>query len=119
MPLNYEKLKEWSFPPVVQSVRKRDVQFYALSVGLGRDPSDEKELRFVYEHGLVVLPTMPAVIAQPGFWVDEPSLGLDLLSIFHGEQKVKLHRRLPTEGDIAGQSRISEEIGRAAWRERV
>src|SRR3546814_13760004 len=77
MPVNYEKLKEWSFSPVVQSVRKRDVQFYALSVGLGRDPSDEKELRFVYEHGLVVLPTMPAVIAQPGFWVDEPSLGLE------------------------------------------
>src|SRR3546814_4091896 len=93
MPVNYEKLKEWSFSPVVQSVRKRDVQFYALSVGLGRDPSDEKELRFVYEHGLVVLPTMPAVIAQPGFWVDEPSQGIDLLSIFHGEQKVTLHRR--------------------------
>ncbi|MFC3674893.1 MaoC/PaaZ C-terminal domain-containing protein [Ferrovibrio xuzhouensis] len=114
MPLNYEKLKEWSFPPVVQSVRKRDVQFYALSVGLGRDPSDERELRFVYERDLVVLPTMPAVIAQPGFWVNEPSLGIDLLSIFHGEQKVTLHRPLPTEGDIAGQSRISEVIDRGA-----
>src|SRR3546814_16650337 len=57
---------------------------------------------------------MPAVIAQPGFWVDEPSLGIDLLSIFHGEQKVTLHRRLPTEGDIAGQSRISEVIDRGA-----
>jgi len=41
----------------------RETMLYALGVGFGRDPLNTKELPFVYEKGLVTLPTMSSVIA--------------------------------------------------------
>ena len=39
---------------------------YALGVGLGADPMDEKELAFVYEKNLKVVPTAATVLAAGG-----------------------------------------------------
>ena len=48
MPVNYEKLINWKIPEVGQQFTKRDTMLYALGVGLGADPCDADQLKFVY-----------------------------------------------------------------------
>ena len=62
MPIDAAKLKHWPFKPIVQTYSARDTILYALGVGLGHDPMDRAQLRFVYEDGLQALPTMGVVL---------------------------------------------------------
>ena len=55
MAIDYARLKAWPFPDVTQKYTANDAILYALGVGLGRDPMDTEELRFVYEDGIAVL----------------------------------------------------------------
>jgi acyl dehydratase len=94
----------------------KDVMLYALGVGMGRDPMNETELPFVYEKGLKVIPTAATVLASAG---GRPARGADeapqkpghrpsqinFLMVVHGEQKVELHRPLPTSGTFTAQGR--------------
>jgi acyl dehydratase len=88
--------QQWSFSD-------RDAILYALCVGFGGDPMNERELPFVYEKHLKVVPTLPTALA----WVAEPtfaSLGVDRITALHGEQKIELHRTLsiPSTLDVQG-----------------
>jgi acyl dehydratase len=105
--IDYDKLMGWRFPPIRQTLTKENCILYALGVGLGGDPLDEAQLRFVYEAGLVALPTMAVVLAYPGFWVKDPESGIDWVRVVHGEQSIVIHRPLPVEGELIGRSRIS------------
>jgi acyl dehydratase len=89
----------------------RDVQLYALGVGLGADPLDERQLRYVYEgaggDSLVCLPTFANVLAYPGFWAREPDTGIDWTRVVHAEQRIALHETLPARGRVVGRNRVS------------
>lgn len=85
---------------------ERDTMLYALGVGLGRDPLDEKELAFVYEKGLKVLPTQAAVIAWNYSFI--PGSGLDEIMVLHGEQEIVLHRPLPTSASTVVQLLVTD-----------
>jgi len=65
MAINYDKLMAWPFEDVRHRYTQRDTMLYALGVGLGTDPCDETELRFVYEKNLLALPTLPVVLGYP------------------------------------------------------
>ncbi len=60
MTIDYEKLMNWRFPEIRQTLAKKDCILYALGVGLGGDPLDAAELRFLLEDRLAALPTMAA-----------------------------------------------------------
>ena len=62
MAIDYDRLMGWDFPPVRQSLTRQDCILYALGVGLGGDPLDPAQLRFVYEDRLAALPTMAVVL---------------------------------------------------------
>jgi acyl dehydratase len=83
---------------------------YALGVGLGADPTDETELRFVYEKNLLALPTLPVVLGYPGMWLKDPATGIDWVRLVHGEQGLRLHRPVPPEGEVIGRTRVSQII---------
>jgi len=87
----------------------REVMLYALSLGLGRDPLDEAELRYVYEQGLKVVPTFATILA---FWARliTPSDDLDFSKLLHGEQRLELHRPLPVAGTAIIEARIVDII---------
>ncbi len=70
MAIDYARLKAWSFPDVKQSYTGKDAILYALGIGLGRDPVNADELRFLYEDGLAVLPTFAVALGYPGGWCD-------------------------------------------------
>lgn len=112
MPINYDHLMNYPIPEVRQTLRWQDVALYNFSVGLGQDPMDEKQLDFVYEPRLKVMPSMPVVMGAPGFWSRNPDTGIDWKQILHGEQGLVLHRPLPTEGTIIGRSRITGLVDR-------
>ncbi|MFV0280421.1 MAG: MaoC/PaaZ C-terminal domain-containing protein [Rhodoblastus sp.] len=110
MALDYQKLKNWPLPDVRQKIEPKDTMLYALGLGLGADPMDRKQLRFVYEQDLLALPTMAVVVAPLGFWMKDPAVGVDWKKLLHGEQGLVLHKPIPAEGEVIGRSRILEIV---------
>ena len=96
--IDYHALKARPFPEISAAYSARDTMLYALGVGYGYDPTDERQLAFVYEKNLRAVPTMAVVLAYPGFWVKEPDTGIDWLRVLHGEQSIVLHRPIPPAG---------------------
>ena len=76
MAIDYHKLKNWHFPEVEHSYRAQDSILYALGLGLGADPTDRQQLRFVYEEGLQALPTMAVVLGSRGSVTRDPASGI-------------------------------------------
>ncbi len=107
MAINYDKLMAWPFEDVRHRYTQRDTMLYALGIGLGADPTNEAELRFVYEKNLVALPTLPVVLGYPGMWLKEPGTGVDWVRLVHGEQGLRLHRPVPPEGEVIGRTRVT------------
>src|SRR3954466_13727860 len=63
MPIDYDDMMQSGATGLAARYDEKDVMLYALGVGMGRDPLDEKELPFVYENnGLKVIPTFASVI---------------------------------------------------------
>ena len=106
MPIDYDKIKNWPFPDIEQTYTEKDSILYALGVGYGHDPVDKEQLQFVYEQGLKAVPTMPVVLANPGFWVKDPATGIDWVKIVHGEQALRIHQPIPAVGTVIGRMRV-------------
>ena len=116
MPIDYEKLRNWPFEPVEQTYTTRDTILYALGLGLGASPLDAGHLRFTFEEqpGFAALPFMAAVLGTPGFWLRDPTSGVDWTRVLHGEQCIELHAPIPTEGTVIARNRVAEIIDKGA-----
>ena len=90
MALDPEVLLNYPIPEVRQRYSRRDSAFYALSLGLGGDPLDERQLAYVDPcRDLQALPCMALVLGHPGFWLGNPTTGVDALRLVHGEQRLE------------------------------
>jgi acyl dehydratase len=114
MAFSYEKILNWPFEDVVQTYTTKDTILYALGIGLGFNPTDPAELRFVYEKGLEAFPTMPVVLGHPGPWMADPETGIDVVKVLHGEQHLEIRRPLPVEGAIIGRNKVIEVVDKGA-----
>ena len=116
MAIDAEKLLNYPIPEVRQRLSKRDTIFYALSIGLGQDPMDESQLRFLDHHrpDLAAFPSIAVVLAHPGFWAMRPDTGIDAVRVVHGEQGIVWHHPLPVEGEIIGRTRVTGLIDKGA-----
>ena len=110
MAINYEQLKNRKFDEIVHTYTERDTMLYALGVGVGHDPLDEKALPFVYEEKLAALPTMAAVLAYPGFWIKDPDTGVDWTKVLHADQEIIIHKPLPPSGTVKATSKVDAII---------
>jgi acyl dehydratase len=110
MPLDYEKLANYRIPEVEQHYTRRDTILYALGVGLGADPCDAQQLKYVYEEGLVALPTMTIILGYPGAWHVQADVGITRSHVVHGEQGFTIEHPLPVEGTVVGTSEIEGVI---------
>jgi acyl dehydratase len=104
--LDYQAVKHWAFGEIVQSYAERDVMLYALGIGMGADPLDPGELRFVFEKELQTVPTMASVLGTPGFWWRDPRTGADWVKLVHGEQHLRLFSPLPTAATLVARNRV-------------
>ena len=116
MAINYDKLLNWPIPPIEQTYSKRDSILYALGIGLGADPLDTDQLKFVYEDGLQALPTMSITLGYPGAWFAHPDTGITRSHTVHGEQIFVIHKALPVEGTIVGTNKIVSLIDKGEGR---
>ncbi|MFC7362450.1 MaoC/PaaZ C-terminal domain-containing protein [Nocardioides astragali] len=106
MTINAEKLLAWEFPVVDLAFSQKDAMLYALGVGLGTDPTDERELPFVYEERLAVLPSMAVVLGHPGPWFRDPATGIDWIQVLHGEQTLAVHGPLVPDVPLRCTTRV-------------
>lgn len=105
--LDVARLRAYQVPVTRDRYDPRDAILYALGTGAGL--SDEvDEIAFVFERQLKVLPTMALVLGTPGFWLMDPSAGLDWPTILHGEQSLRLYRPLEPQDELIGETRIGE-----------
>lgn len=114
MALDYDLIKNWDFPDLHHVYTEKDVMLYALGIGLGHDPVDLGQLRYVYEENLEVFPTMAGVMGYPGFWMKDPKAGIDWVKVVHGEQRTYFHAPFPVSGEVIGRSHISRIIDKGA-----
>lgn len=114
MAVTYEALKALKGPMRTFSYDARDVMLYALSIGLGADPMDKRQLAFCYERDLHTMPSMATVIC----WDDTLlfGAGLDVVKIVHGEQRLTLHRPLPLSADLTSQVSVVDVFDKGAGR---
>lgn len=105
----YERLLQYKIPEIEHTLTPRDTMLYALGVGLGADPMDEKQLRFVYEKNLAALPTMAVVLAAPHAWLRKTDTGFGAKSV-HGEQSFTIHKALPVEGVLVGVPKLESVL---------
>jgi acyl dehydratase len=112
--MNYDAVKQRHFADVVQTLDERDTILYALGVGYGYDPTDERQLRFVLEGDLVAAPTMASVLGFPGLWMAEADSTIDYAQVVHGQQALTLHRPLPSAGTVVGRTRVTAIVDKGA-----
>src|SRR3546814_20965739 len=93
---------------------------------MSHDPMDKRELAFTYEKNLKVIPTAATVLASA---MGRPARGegqveqkpghrpsqINFLMVVHGEQKVELHKTLPTSGTFTAQGRSEERRVGQEW----
>ena len=117
MVLDPQKILNWPFRPVEQTYTARDTILYALGCGLGIDPLDEAQLRFVFEEPeLLALPSMAAVLSPPGFWARHPDSGIDWVRILHGEQAMEIHKPLPPAAKVVATAKVTDIVDKGAGR---
>lgn len=116
MPINFETLKQWPIPDKVNAYDSRDCILYALSLGFGMDPMCAKELPFVYENELRVVPSFFTAIGAPGAWATDPGTGIDWMQILHGEHRMKLHGVLTAQGVLRSHTRVARIIDKGPGR---
>jgi len=91
-----------------QTITPRDAILYALGIGLGADPTDERQLRFVYEDGLLALPSQAITFTYPALLAAFGAAGITMHRVLHGEQEFELARPLPTGAELEGETRVIE-----------
>jgi acyl dehydratase len=110
MPLDYEKLMALDLDPIEHTYGPKDCILYALGIGLGQDPMDERQLAFVYEKNLQALPSFAVVLGYSAYSFRRPELGITWSHVVHGEHGLVLHRPIPPEGTVAGKVRILDVV---------
>ena len=111
MPIDYDNVMSKVETDLPFSYTDSDTMLYALSIGMGRNPLDSKELPFVYEQGepLRTVPTLATVLVPEVFPV---GLGWDYTQILHSEQRLKLFRPLPPAADLLINKRVVDVFDR-------
>lgn len=116
MPFEYDRLIDWPFDNITQEYDTWDTIRYALSIGIGRDPTDARHLRFTYEDDLQAFPTMALVLASPGFWPQDPATGIDWMNVLHVAECLEMHRPLPAAGRLTARTHVSDIVDRGEGR---
>jgi acyl dehydratase len=117
--IDYRRLKSWAFPEIEHTYTADDAMLYALGVGVGSDPMNERQLAFVNDTAPGTpraLPTLAVILGYPGSWMRNPETGIDFSTIVHGEERVVLHAPLPAAGTVIARHRMTHVIDKGAGR---
>jgi 3-hydroxyacyl-CoA dehydrogenase/3a,7a,12a-trihydroxy-5b-cholest-24-enoyl-CoA hydratase len=105
----------YEFEPSESSYDERDLALYALGVGAGEDPNNDKDLQLIYEmHGkgfkalpsYGVIPAVNQIITMAKQGKSAPGLNFGIDRLLHGEQFTELVRPLPPHATLTHKSRV-------------
>lgn len=108
MPIDYPEVLDLRTEAAPYSWSDREVMLYALGIGLGSDPLNEKELQFVNEayatdRALKVVPSFASVCvwgARPGV------INLNNVMLLDGEHDITFHKPIPAMANVTADSRV-------------
>jgi len=116
MTINETALLDIVIPDRRHEYAESDLILYALALGYGEDPLDERALRYCYEKALRPVPTAPLVLAHPGFWMREHDTGVDWRQIVHLDQSLEILGQIPISGAVTGKTRVLDVLDRGVGR---
>lgn len=116
MSLDYQTIMNYQFPDIRRTYTKDESILYALGLGLGSDPMDEDQLKFVYEKNLQALPTMPVILGFDTIPLNQvPELSsINFTMLVHGEEYLTIHSPLPAEGTTLCRTKILDILDKGA-----
>jgi len=108
MPIDYDKVMALKNVGQKYAWTDREVMLYAVGIGMGADPMDEKELSFVNEgyytpRELKVVPTFASVAA---WGASAGPIDVNRVMVVDGERDITFHRPLPVAANITADSSI-------------
>ena len=104
MTINYDEIMNLTSENVEISYSDKDSILYSLGIGLGNDPMNLNELKYVYENSQSVLPSMAT-----NFQYHSPLLlktNINFIMVVHGEQRLSITNALPVSGDFIANARV-------------
>jgi acyl dehydratase len=118
MALNYARIMAYRPGPKDASYDEQRCILYALGIGIGMDPLDREQIRFVHERGLKAFPTMATTLGWMGRLTD-PAFGVDASMVVASSLKVTLHRPLETAARLTSDPRVTEIIDKGAGKHAI
>ncbi len=109
MPLNYERIMAYRPADIPVAYDARDCIIYALGIGIGMDPMDWGQLKFVYEKGLTAFPSMGVVLGRHGPLL-KPEFGVDQTMMVAAALRLVLHEPLAVDAKLTARPRVREVI---------
>ena len=114
MPIDYDALMATALTDDPFEYTEKDAMLYAIGIGFGSDPMDQRELPFVVEtRTLRTVPSMASMLV-PGNLLDD--CGWDRSKVLHGEQRLELYRPLPPAATLLANHRVVAAYDRGATR---
>jgi acyl dehydratase len=107
MPIAYPEILDYRTQDVIGSWTDRDTMLYALGTGMGEDPLHERELAFVYERDLKVLPTFATIVARAA---DPGPLPVNRLLVLDGGRDLTIHKPLQASATVVMDGRITSVV---------
>ena len=104
MTINYDEIMNLTTENVEISYSDKDSILYSLGIGLGNDPMNLNELKYVYENSQSVLPSMAT-----NFQYHSPLLlktNINFIMVVHGEQRLSITNTLPVSGDFIANAKV-------------
>ena len=104
MTINYDEIMDLTSENVEISYSDKDSILYSLGIGLGNDPMNLNELKYVYENSQSVLPSMAT-----NFQYHSPLLlktNINFIMVVHGEQRLSITNALPVSGDFIANAKV-------------
>jgi hypothetical protein len=110
-------LKTTEYPEIKQIASHRDVLLYTLGIGLGADPLDLNQLKYVYEKELGIFPTMAITLCYPASLGARPGVAqVDLRKRLHVFQGFELLNPNPLDRSLIGRTKITNVFDKGAKR---
>lgn len=109
MPVNYERIMAYRPADIPVAYDARDCIIYALGIGIGMDPMDWGQLKFVYEKELTAFPSMGVILGRQGPLL-RPEFGVDQRMMVAAALKLVLHEPLAIEAKLTARGHVREVI---------